>query len=229
MNEYGMVVGIASSGRPVAIDWAMRFAALAYPMGLPHYLCAAKGYGTDVARNILVKYTLDHKAEYLLFLDDDVIPPINGVRALQMELSAHPEWSGIGGIYPARYGGCDPLVFKKLHCGPSYDWKKDEVFEVEGIATGCLLLRASIFKTLPEPWFKVVDKEEQGNPVIMSDDIYFCVQAKKAGLKLAAHGGVLCSHVDPFGKEYTLERWLGPPPTGDQHFDVVPKEWGGND
>jgi hypothetical protein len=94
-------------------------------------------------------------------------------------------------------------VYRGNGHGAFWNWSLHDVFEVTGIATGCMMVRTSIFKTLERPWFSttlvVPDTLTDGEVVVsegMTDDLYFCEKVRAAGHKVYAHGGVLCEHWD---------------------------------
>jgi len=96
-------------------------------------------------------------------------------------------------------------VFERPYGGAFWRWKKGDVFEIAECATACILIRTSVFTTLPKPWFRDLNTMEecvaagmyapgQFDRGSMTDDIYFCTKARAAGHKLLAHGGVLPLH-----------------------------------
>lgn len=64
------------------------------------------------------------------------------------------------------------------------------LFEVDAVGTAGMLIRRRVWEALPFPWFTC---GEMGNREVLSEDLYFCTEARKAGFKV---------HVD-------LDRWFG--------------------
>ena len=53
------------------------------------------------------------------------------------------------------------------------------------------MIKTSILKDIPRPWFEF--HEEPGAAV--SEDIWFCKQARKAGISIWADKRVACGHI----------------------------------
>lgn len=152
-----------------------------------------------------------HTYEYVFFVDDDVILPpqslrelidkLSKIRAYEEATEGGPKTVAIGGIYCTKEELSTPVAYKKLGSGPSWNWIRGQIFDVEGIGTGCLLIHTSIFAKLEKPWFKTVDEDHpdtDGSMVhtCITDDLYFCRKVKVAGYKIVAHGGIICGHYD---------------------------------
>jgi len=205
-SRLGIVTGIPMSGRPVSVEWAITLACLAYPTGCNHTLAVVKGCPVDEARDELIRIAIAHEVKFLFFIDDDVRPQTDAILKLYPVLAQNPEVIAAAGIYSPKREPTEPMVYRKLALGPSYDWKFNDVFEVEGLATGLMLVRVDHFRKIPQPWFKTYKGEEfKGSRAFITDDLYFCDKALTAGFKLMAHGGVLGAHIDIEEKrEYKL-------------------------
>jgi cellulose synthase/poly-beta-1,6-N-acetylglucosamine synthase-like glycosyltransferase len=158
------------------------------------------------AREAIVKEALNRRVRYIWFVDDDTVPPSHACRALVQELEKHGEVGACGGIYVDKNEVPTPLIFREWGDGAVLTWAPGEVFPVKGIATGCLMVRASVFESLPEPWFRTISEvpeDGSANRLTMTDDMWFCKRLEAAGLQILAHGGVLCDHYDlTTGKVY---------------------------
>lgn len=220
-----LVLGVPFAGRYVPPEWSIGLASLVWPMNCRHAHAFVNCLRHDPpltreqAREALVDVALRLRSQYLWFLDDDVQPTPDAAIALIQQLDSCPRYDMIGGIYTRRGSG-EPMVFRKSNMGSSWDWKVGDVFPVEEIGTGCLLIRTSVFESLSKPWFVdantldecmdagVHTQEDMQLDVArasMTDDIYFCRKAGAAGHKILAHGGVLCFHWDRNGKYYELD------------------------
>lgn len=205
--SIGLVIGLPMAGRPIAPSWAVALATIQFPLNLAVGYNVVPGMEIDKARNYIVEQALERNAQYVFFLDDDVAPPSHVVQSLIYALDQDPSAVACGGIYCHKSANPTPLVYRGAGNGTFWDWEANEIFEVTGIGTGCLLIKTEIFKpnrgalTLDKPWFKTVDEPakvegaNEGRRVI-SDDLYFCNQLNARGMKILAHGGVLCLHWD---------------------------------
>lgn len=212
----GIAMLVTSSGRPVHIEWALSLPALQYPMGMSVAWFLARGKERAEQRDALASRAAEIGAEYMFFLDDDTVCPNYTLQQLHYEMAQRPDVGVIGGIYCTKAEPPEPLVFKELGGGPFYEWTLGDVFECKGIATGAMMIKTSILKNIPKPWFKdfqdaPIGKKVDYNGVVFdeykdsgTDDLYFCRKVTEAGYKILAHGGVLPVHIDQEGKYYTL-------------------------
>lgn len=128
----------------------------------------------DSARNWAAKVAMEQEADYLMFLDDDVLIEPDVFDSLIKEdkdiIMALTYLRG----YPFR-----PMFFKKhpyIEIGLEfYDNYKDHtidgLIECEAIGFSCALIKVSLLKQMIPPYFVT----GTGN----TEDIYFCVEAKK--------------------------------------------------
>jgi glycosyltransferase involved in cell wall biosynthesis len=129
------------------------------------------------ARNQLVRMAQERRAEWLLFVDDDMIFPGNALA----RLLAHDR-DVVGVMAPSRTHGrtvgeaSTPLV--------SYNG----LILAHRLGAGILLIRMSVFDRMPLPWFKiawgegiVTDENRDGE---IYEDYLFCREAQKAGVEL---------------------------------------------
>lgn len=201
-SSVGIVVGLPLCGRPTTPLWGVSLATQNYPLNTKVTQVVTMGVEVGEARNQLVKHALDNNATYVWFLDDDVLPPPFACQRLGYNLDK-PENKDVmvcAGIYCSKQDPPTPVVYKKDGNGAFWDWKLNEVFEVESVGTGCMLIKTEVFRHLEPPYFKTVSeyvkdpKTGEVGTVMMTDDIYFCKKVRAAGFKILAHGGVLCEH-----------------------------------
>ena len=202
-TNMGLSVGLASSGRPIPVQMLHAMICQAYPSNTSvfHQLILGKEVGE--ARERLVEEALKVNTEFLWFIDDDTSPPHYAISKLIYEMRQNPDIAVIGGIYCMKNVPPAPVIYRGNGHGEFWDWAVDDVFEVTGIGTGCMLIRTAIFKSIERPWFKttlsVPDKQINGEWILgegFTDDLYFCEKARAAGFRIFAHGGVLCDHWD---------------------------------
>lgn len=65
--------------------------------------------------------------------------------------------------------------------------------KVDGIGTGCMLVKTGVFSLLPRPWFKNLLAEEKG--VRVSEDIWFCIKCQQAGIDVWCDPTIKVGHV----------------------------------
>lgn len=115
-------------------------------------------------------------AEYMLWLDSDMVFP----ATTAMRLMAHKE-SVVAANYVRRQLPAKGVAYEKIG-----DWtnplpfkSQDELVPVEGIGMGCMLVKTSILKEIPKPWFEFHWTEESND--YLGEDMDFCMKMKKSG------------------------------------------------
>lgn len=228
----GVALAIPSDGRDVNIHWALAIVALGYPVGMNRMVLVSvkdpnrKEHTRDMQREILCENALKAGAEFLMFIDDDTIPPPQTIQELWYVLSQNPNAAVAGGIYCTKQTIASPLVFMDIGAGSYWDWTVGDVFKCAALGTGCMMIRTRALLNIPKPWFQDTSESmlgdiEQVNDLEMrvtgrsgTDDIYFCKKVTDAGYDILAHGGVLPQHVardeNGVSRFYTLPTNSGP-------------------
>lgn len=151
----------------------------------------------DSARNYSVEQFLATEDDYLLFLDADVVPPVDG---LEMLLAAGKD--AICGLYPSEwYQHGEGQMSRRQNAFVGTDPKTQELIPVSGKGViqikscggGCLLLSRRVLEKVEAPWF-AFHYTERGQ-MDLGEDIYFGRKLEAAGIPLFAHMGVQCNHV----------------------------------
>lgn len=126
----------------------------------------------DNMRNGTVKAALEHKCDYILFIDDDVLVEPHTFKVLyESKLDVCMALTFIRG-YPF-----DPMFFKfdesKINLKRYLDYeqhiKDDGIVPCDAIGCSCVLFKTWIFKELKEPWFVTI-------PNKCTEDVYCCLK-----------------------------------------------------
>lgn len=191
-------VGIPLCGAETTPWWGVACMTIDWPGGLDFNLRIVEGMRVDDARNMIVEEAIKAGAKYIWFIDDDTLPPRHACKKLLRVLQQDPEAMVCAGIYCSKTDLPEPWVWTEPRNGVYWGWKLGDIFDCELIATGCMMIRAELFKHLEKPWFKEVDTidTEKGEGQRWTDDLYFCDKVRKAGFRIVAHGGVLPIHWD---------------------------------
>lgn len=144
----------------------------------------------DRMRNMAAKVALEYQADYLLFLDDDVLAPVDGLHKLiQCEADIAAGKVCIRG-YPFDY-----MIFRnkpgldERGLYPLSDLPNDGIEDCGAVGFSFCLIKTEVFKTMPAPYFVTGMNN--------TEDIYFCVKAKMANpdVKIKVHCGIDCAHI----------------------------------
>jgi len=215
MNEIDMTICIPEKwmwGNSVSIIWSIAVAIMAKP---PKVQIRADAQAPlSACRNRLVRSFLDSKSDWLLFLDDDTVPPQFAIPEM---LKYTDEYDIVSGLYFRKSSnkGHKPVCFVNMHkeADGNYWWNTLTKWppnhcEVDGFGMGCCLIPRYAFERILEkcghPFFKYefddtvgfIREGEQGF-MNMGEDLYFSKKAKDAGLKLGLATNVICQHTGP--------------------------------
>jgi len=151
------------------------------------------------ARNALARQAKEKLSEFtgkkfthLLWLDDDhVFNP-----DLACWLAQYHERDMVSALYYMRAGEPFPVVYTRQDADKEDVYRHNPIvippnvlFECDAVGFGALMMRRDVLDRVPEPWFTFQDAGE---------DIAFCVQAKKHGIKIFCDPQYKLGHIgDP--------------------------------
>ncbi len=152
-----------------------------------------KGYDCAKARTVIAKKALEGAYDYVLMIDSDTVVPKD---ALVSMLTGDPDV--VLGCCPRkntteRKTALFPMQGRGFKAALSYDdLKGTERIELKGGGFACALVRTQVFSAMKYPYFRYVVYE---NGDALSEDLYFCLEAKKAGFRIWADPRVKCGHL----------------------------------
>lgn len=131
------------------------------------------GVRTSLVRNSAAQIAIDSGADYLLFIDDDMlVPPFILAKLLSLDKPiATPIFFRSGPPY-------DPLVFDLVDeiPTPMMKYPVDQVFLAPGgIGTGVMLIKTEVLRAVGAPYFYYPEDPSKGM------DLEFCRRAREAG------------------------------------------------
>ncbi|MEQ1858901.1 MAG: glycosyltransferase [Chthoniobacteraceae bacterium] len=127
------------------------------------------------ARNLCVRAALDAKAEWLLFLDSDMVFPPDTIKRLLAHRKAI-----VGATYPRKML---PLtLIGTRRDGAAFSPADKGMVEASRMPTGCLLIKAEVFEKLKPPFFRCGYDEEHGK--VLSEDFWFSDRVRELGVAL---------------------------------------------
>lgn len=153
-----------------------------------------------MARNRAMVMAADLKATHLMFIDSDMTFPAWGVDRL-----VEQNKDIIGGLYFGRRTPL-PVVLKVNNDTNKLEIYKDiptfdKPYETDAVGTGFMLIKTEAFARIEPPFFAYSNPKEfeltpnpfPGNEV--GEDVYFCLKARKAGLKVWVDPTIPMGHV----------------------------------
>lgn len=147
----------------------------------------------DNCRNHVVKEFLEEYWDYLLFIDADIVPPLN---TLQKLVSADKEI--IAPLCFTFKAGDDGIVFP-MPVAHRYDdegryrpYYGKGVEETDVITGGMFLVKREVYEKMDRPFAFTY---HANGTVIYSEDFYFSQQAQSIGYKLYTDYSLPCKHI----------------------------------
>lgn len=159
------------SGDTVMADFAFSLAGLVVETSRACRvaLCNPRSALVQKGRYSAVEQAKEVKADYIFFLDSDMVVPrvtILGLLARQKDI--------IGATYSRRRPPIEPITSLK-------DLKDEQgVAVVNELPTGCLLIKMSVFDALKPPYFNVEFTDGEW----LGEDQTFCRAARAAGYSI---------------------------------------------
>ena len=127
------------------------------------------------SRNLAVNAAREAGAEWLMFLDSDMVFPPETIARLM----AHGE-AIVGATYP-RKGW--PLAFIGTRLdGRPLSLADTGLIEAGRLPTGCLLIQARVFESLRAPYFRCGYDEAAGT--VLGEDFWFSERVRSLGFSL---------------------------------------------
>jgi len=136
--------------------------------------------------------------EFVLALEQDNLPPQDGVLNLIEGLETHPEFAAIGGLYFTKGPGGVAQIWGDPN-DPVHNFrpqvpKPETLQECCGTGMGFTMYRLSMFKDpkLRRPWFVT----QKGNGGVSTQDLYFWTDARKYGYRCAIDTRIKVGHME---------------------------------
>ena len=204
-------VMLIPAGATIPTKVYLSHCALVFPPNQAAHRMAAIGMEVGEAFSNAIEEIINHPElgqwEYLLTIEHDNTPPVDGLVKLIKRMEEHPEFSCIGGLYWTKGEGGVPQIWGDPKDGLNFRPQPPvpgQLVECVGTGMGFNLWRLKMFKDerLRKPWFKTV----AGKDGVGTQDLHFWGDARKYGYRCAIDCDVLVGH-------YDLEGKFGPPDT----------------
>ena len=168
---------------------------LTNPKGFNLSFDYVKCYDCARARNEIAKLALNYNFDYVLMIDSDVSVPKDAlVKLLECETDI-----ALGWYFKKRTKTDETVIFDfgKDFNNQNMIYAKTLMeangpFEIKGGGLGISLVNVNVFKKMVYPYFKYVIYE---NDTVLSEDLYFCSEARKYGMNIKCNPNVKGDHI----------------------------------
>lgn len=168
---------------------------LIIPQGYEVYTELFFGYAIDQVRNLIAHFTVENNFDYLFCVDSDMdLAPDTLVKLLSVDKDI------VGGVYRQRnINIVIPEVYFSTIDGGSRNAGEEELiyapdlFPVDSIGFGCILIKSIVLKTMEYPhfYYKHAIKFED----TVSEDTFFCRRARAYGFETYCLKTVTPGHI----------------------------------
>ena len=151
------------------------------------------------SRNKLAGMAMQMEADYILWLDSDMVFQPDTLERMMAVLDEHPEIDVLSGLYFRRGHPFTPVLFKTLEVNEqgTLDWSDfeelpDGLFEIAGCGFGCVLMRTDCL-------LDIAAKENGGRwftPIAdAGEDCAFCIRARREGYRIFCDPSINLGHM----------------------------------
>jgi Anp1 len=149
----------------------------------------------DRMRNMAAEAALSYNADYLLFIDDDVVVPAHDFLQKMIRMDAD---IAAGNVIIRGYP-FDYMVFKynllsnditeDVRMETMKELPVDRVIDVDAVGFSLCMIRTSLLRRLHKPYFVTLPN--------CTEDVYFCVKCRKAfpDTTIRLDTGIVCGHI----------------------------------
>lgn len=160
------------------------------------------GMEVGTAFNSAIEMVLSHpdlsKFKFLLTLEDDNIPPPDGLLKIYEGMR---EFDVVGGLYWTK-GECgQPMIYGDVNASELNFIPQKPIPDVlqrcHGLGMGFTLFKLSIFQKLPKPWFVTKQEWDPAKGACgYTQDLYAFSNMAKLGIRVACDTRIRVGHVD---------------------------------
>lgn len=179
----------------------MSWKTLMYPLNSKTIQIFVPGMEVGEARNRSVRHFMnDDTLKYLIFIDDDLILPEDGLIKLYRGMD-EKGYDIIGSVYRTKEPCNETVSYKKNAQGlitsiANEELLENEYLDVDVVGMGFTIVKKEVFKAMSDPWYKTVQEKFTYGTRSMTEDVYFCHKAKDLGFKIGLATDVICPHIN---------------------------------
>lgn len=168
-----------------------------------------RGYDCATARNRIAQRALDTEVDYVLMVDNDVVLPhdalINLLDDPKDVTLGHYAHRDADNLYRGRTCVCklyDDTGELYFNYPLESEYTADEMkalrevgefkVQIHGGGMGCAFIKTDVFRKTQYPWY---DWTNYKSGAMLSEDLYFCENCKKNGIKVYMDTRVRCGHL----------------------------------
>lgn len=202
-NLSTIIVTPTRGGRSLCPRWVSAMQGLMRPMNQqcfgPIFMSGMEvGAAFSSAIEMILANPQLSKFKFLLTVEDDNIPPPDGLLKLYESIG---KYSAVGGLYWTKGEGGQPMIYGNPNVSPlnfiPQSVQAETVQQCNGLGMGFTLFKLDIFRKMEKPYFETKQSYDLNKGVqCYTQDLYFFEKLAKAGHKVACDTRVKVGHLD---------------------------------
>ena len=147
------------------------------------------------ARTALCRIALNAQADYMMWLDSDVVFQPDLMERLMEDIQGRDM---VTAVYHMRRPPFKPVIWKTIRTGllPAdtqveqyIDYPTDDLFEIDGCGFGAVLMKTGVIRDVADTFHQTF-----GPIPGLGEDLSFCVRAKSCGYKIHCDPRIQIGH-----------------------------------
>ena len=212
----------------IPVQFMLSYHNLQMPLNVTTALLVESGRLSSEARQIMTKRAIRMGAKYIIYWDDDILPPSDGVYRLYNFMEKNQQVGIAASVCTTRFDPVEPVVYAAHGDGATWDFECGSGARPEPMfacGAGFIIARVSAIIDIIEKlkvenggieipiWaderaFMNHDDPSCGiskRNIFWGHDVRFYRLMQETGYHTVVHGGVICGHLDSqTGKIYTM-------------------------
>jgi hypothetical protein len=152
----------------------------------------------DAARNTTVKEFLELNYDYIWWIDDDIVPPLDAFERLFSTMQSRPDIDALGAVCfsmksdAGKYFPYPVTLRRDPHDGKYTVYYGQGVEWVDALGGACVLVRRKVYESMVRPYEYHYHKD---GTLALTCDFDIWQKAKDAGYNLYVDFGISCDHI----------------------------------
>lgn len=143
-----VLIGTPTLGT-VRMEWHNAMASMVIPCNWSNGMTSPIGFRVADAQNLIVEQFLAAGYDWLLLIEDDVIPPPDLFLRVEKYMDAG-DVPIVSGLYHVKGVNTisQPMIYRGRGNGAYRSWKPGDLVWADGVPTGCLLVHRKVLQVL---------------------------------------------------------------------------------
>ena len=191
MNEnkkIKLMIGIPTASALLHRKFVQSLMSLRYPPNIDVDINICEGFQLPFARNRIVQNALEMNADYLFWLDADMIFPSDSLQRLfdrKVDICHALSFRRISPHYPCLFAwNSDTNAYETI----DYSLNKSDMINVDAAGSACTLINIDVYKKMKTPYYYYESH-------FFSSDLTFSMNAKKLGYAIYVDRTLKIGHI----------------------------------